>query len=30
MEGLAFLYMVQRKVHWLQKMAEHLIELAAG
>ncbi len=30
MEGLAFLYMVQRKVHWMQKMSEHLLELAEG
>ena len=30
MEGLAFLQMVQRKVHWMQQNADHLIELAAG
>ncbi len=28
LEGNAFLLMVQRKVHWMQKNAEHLIELA--
>ncbi len=30
LEGNAFLLMVQRKVHWLQQHANHLIELAEG
>lgn len=30
MEGLAFLHMVQRKVHWMQKSADHLVEMAEG
>ncbi len=30
MEGLAFLQMVQRKIHWMQRSADNLIELAAG
>ncbi len=30
MEGLAFLQMVQRKVHWLQKNEAKLVELASG
>lgn len=30
MEGLAFLEMVQRKIHWMQKSADSLVELAAG
>ena len=30
MEGLAFLQMVQRKIHWMQKSADRLVELAAG
>jgi hypothetical protein len=30
MEGLAFLEMVQRKIHWMQKSADNLVELAAG
>jgi homoserine kinase type II len=29
-EGLSFLYMVQRKVTWLQQHAERLVELAEG
>lgn len=28
--GQAFLHMVQRKVHWLQRTSDHLIELAEG
>ena len=28
MEGLAFLQMVQRKVHWMQRSADRLVELA--
>ncbi|MCC6238736.1 MAG: phosphotransferase [Phycisphaerales bacterium] len=28
--GQAFLLMVQRKVHWLQRTSDHLIELAEG
>ncbi len=30
MEGMAFLSMVQRKIHWMQQNAERLIELAGG
>jgi homoserine kinase type II len=30
MEGMAFLEMVQRKIHWMQKSADTLVELAAG
>jgi Ser/Thr protein kinase RdoA (MazF antagonist) len=30
LEGNSFLLMVQRKVHWLQQNAEHLVELAEG
>jgi hypothetical protein len=30
MEGLAFLQMVQKKVHWMQRSADRLVELAAG
>jgi homoserine kinase type II len=30
LEGVAFLQMVQRKIAWIQKSAEHLIELAEG
>lgn len=30
MEGLQFLIMVQRKVEWMQRSADRLIELAAG
>ena len=30
LEGLAFLQMVQRKIHWMQQNADRLIELAAG
>jgi Ser/Thr protein kinase RdoA (MazF antagonist) len=30
MEGLPFLQMVQRKIHWMQQNADRLIELAAG
>ena len=30
MEGLAFLQMVQRKIHWMQRSADNLVELAAG
>ena len=30
LEGLAFLYMVQRKVEWIQKSADRLVELASG
>ncbi len=30
MEGLAFLQMVQRKIHWMQRSADNLIELASG
>jgi Ser/Thr protein kinase RdoA (MazF antagonist) len=30
MEGLPFLQMVQRKVHWMQQNADHLVELASG
>jgi Ser/Thr protein kinase RdoA (MazF antagonist) len=30
MQGLAFLQMVQRKIHWMQQNADRLIELAAG
>ncbi len=30
MEGFAFLEMVQRKIHWMQKSADSLVELAAG
>jgi homoserine kinase type II len=30
MEGLAFLEMVQRKITWMQKSADSLVELAAG
>ncbi len=30
MEGVAFLQMVHRKIAWIQKSAEHLVELAEG
>jgi homoserine kinase type II len=30
MEGTAFLQMVQRKVHWIQREANKLVELAEG
>ena len=30
MEGLAFLQMVQRKVHWMQQNADHLVEAPPG
>ena len=30
MEGLRFLQMVHRKVQWLQKNAQRLVELAEG
>jgi homoserine kinase type II len=30
MEGLAFLEMVQRKIYWMQRSADNLIELASG
>jgi hypothetical protein len=30
MQGMAFLTMVQRKVEWMQKSADRLVELAAG
>jgi hypothetical protein len=30
MEGLAFLQMVQRKVYWMQRFAEKLVEIAQG
>lgn len=30
MDGLAFLHMVQRKIHWMQRSADKLCELAAG
>ena len=30
MEGMPFLLMVQRKVHWIQKHHEHLVEIAEG
>ena len=30
MEGLAFLQMVQRKIHWMQQNADRLIELAGS
>lgn len=30
MEGLAFLQMVQRKVHWMQLNADRLVDLAGG
>jgi hypothetical protein len=30
MDGLAFLHMVQRKVKWMQRNAQKLIELAEG
>ena len=30
MEGLAFLQMVQRKIAWMQRSADKLVELAAG
>jgi homoserine kinase type II len=30
MEGLAFLGMVQRKIHWMQRSAERLVELAVA
>ena len=30
MEGLAFLQMVQRKVDWMQRSADKLVELAEG
>ena len=29
-EGMAFLHMVQRKVHWLRKNIDKLVELAEG
>jgi homoserine kinase type II len=30
MEGMAFLNMVQRKIHWMQRSADKLIEIATG
>ena len=30
LEGLAFLHMVQRKIHWMQRSADKLIEIATG
>src|ERR1051325_1421759 len=30
MEGIPFLLMVQRKVHWIQKNAQRLVEIAEG
>src|SRR5215208_3319264 len=30
MQGLAFLQMVQKKVHWMQRSADRLVELATG
>jgi Ser/Thr protein kinase RdoA (MazF antagonist) len=30
MEGLAFLTMVQKKIYWMQRSADKLVELAAG
>jgi homoserine kinase type II len=30
MEGVTFLQMVQRKIAWIQKSADHLVELAEG
>src|SRR3954467_9570743 len=30
MEGLAFLNMVQRKTHWMQRSADKLVEIASG
>jgi Ser/Thr protein kinase RdoA (MazF antagonist) len=30
LEGLPFLYMVQRKVEWIQQSADRLVELASG
>jgi Ser/Thr protein kinase RdoA (MazF antagonist) len=30
MEGLAFLQMVQRKIYWMQRSAEKLVEIAQG
>lgn len=30
LEGLSFLGMVQRKIHWMQKSAEKLVEVATG
>lgn len=30
MEGLAFLQMVQKKIHWMQRSADQLVELASG
>jgi hypothetical protein len=30
MEGVAFLQMVQRKIVWIQRAADHLVELAEG
>jgi hypothetical protein len=29
-EGMPFLQMVQRKIHWLQKSYDRLVELAEG
>jgi homoserine kinase type II len=30
MEGMAFLNMVQRKIHWMQRSADKLVEIATG
>jgi Ser/Thr protein kinase RdoA (MazF antagonist) len=30
LEGLAFLHMVQRKIHWMQRSADKLVEIATG
>jgi hypothetical protein len=30
MEGLSFLNMVQRKIHWMQRSADKLVEIATG
>lgn len=30
MEGMAFLGMVQRKIHWMQRSADKLVEIATG
>ena len=30
MEGMAFLSMVQRKIHWMQRSADKLVEIATG
>ena len=30
MEGMAFLNMVQRKIHWMQRSADKLVDIATG